>query len=131
MSAPSAAAAFETFVGEAGPWTWRGDRLAGTRRAVAFLADAETIGNRHVMLALARIPAGQAAPWHMHEDFEEFVYVLEGEGELLVDDRPARAVRPGVVNVIAPGAWHTHRTVGDAELVFLWGYAPPGRQLAI
>jgi quercetin dioxygenase-like cupin family protein len=124
-------APFETYAGAAGEWAWRGDRLAGTRRAVAMLVEPARVGNREVMMALARIPAGQAAPWHVHAGFEEFVYVLEGAGELLVAGRPAVPVGPGSVNLIAPGSWHCHRTVGEADLVFLWGYAPPGEQLRI
>jgi quercetin dioxygenase-like cupin family protein len=122
---------FATYVGVAGEWTWRGDRLNGTRRAIAMLAEPAKVGNEHVMVALARIPPGQSAPWHVHEDFEEFVYVLEGEGELLCDGDQARPVAPGSVNIIAPGVWHAHRPTGPADLLFLWGYCPPGRQLSI
>lgn len=120
---------FPTFAGEAGEWTARGDRLTHTRREVAMLADPKQVGNRHVMAALARILPGQAAPWHFHEDFEELVYVLEGEGELWSEGFPPRPIRPGTINVIAPGTWHTHRPVGEDPLLFLWAYVPPGVQL--
>jgi quercetin dioxygenase-like cupin family protein len=119
---------FETYVGTAGEWTWLGDRASGTSRAAAMLAVPGVVGNRHVKIGLARIPAGQGAPLHVHHDFEEFVYVLEGVGELLTDRSVSRAIAPGSINIIAPGTTHAHRNVGDRDLVFLWGYAPPGEQ---
>jgi quercetin dioxygenase-like cupin family protein len=126
MRAP---APFLPFVGNAGPWEWRGEARSGTRRAVSMLAQPEQVGNSQVMIALARIPAGQAAPWHWHEDWEEFVYVLEGEGDFWSEGQPVRPVGPGSINVIPPRTWHTHRGRGAAGMLFLWGYAPPGAQL--
>jgi len=122
---------FASFTGEAGEWFWRGDRQSGTRRAIAMLAQPDTVGNRHVMLALAKIPPGQAAPWHLHEDFEEFCYFLSGEGVFCCEGQKEVRVAPGSVNVIAPGTLHCHRPTGDEDLLFLWGYAPPGEQLSI
>jgi len=109
-------------------WEWRGERLRRTRRAVAVLVTPELAGNAAVLLALARIPPGQAAPWHRHAGHEEFVYVLKGCGEFWCEAMGPRAVREGSVNLVPPGVWHLHRA-GEEELVFVWGYAPPGEQL--
>jgi quercetin dioxygenase-like cupin family protein len=110
-------------------WQWRGERLRFTRRAVAMLADPEHVGNEHVLVALARIPAGQSAPWHRHEGHEEFLYMLEGSGEFWCEGTAPRRVERGMVNVVPPGSWHLHRASLHEDLVFLWGYAPPGTQL--
>lgn len=110
-------------------WQSRGERAQGTLREVALLADPEHTGNTHVSVALARIPEGSAAPWHFHEDHEEFVYVLDGEGEFWCEGELVAHVEPGSVNVIPPHVWHTHRATRGA-LLFLWGYAPPGAQLS-
>lgn len=124
----SVAIPFAAFASDRRDWQWRGDRLRGTRRSVSLLATPEVVGNAEVSLGLARIPAGQAAPWHLHAEHEEFVYVLEGEGQFWCQGTPAARIVPGSVNVIPPGALHTH--IADAgDLVFLWGYAPPGEQL--
>jgi len=129
MSADSPhALPFVPFAAEGASWEWRGDRLHGTRREVALLATPEVVGNRHVTVGLVRFADGMAAPWHVHEDWEEFVYVLEGQGEFLCDSLPAVPIGPGSVNVIPPGAWHTHRARGGT-LQCLWGYSPPGVQL--
>ena len=109
-------------------WEWRGDEASGTHRAVAHLADPERVGNSQVSVALARIPAGQAAPWHFHHHHEEFVFILEGTGEFWCDGQLVAEISPGTVNIIPPNSWHTHRAVKE-DLVFLWGYAPPGPQL--
>jgi quercetin dioxygenase-like cupin family protein len=119
---------FPPFASDTHEWEWRGERLRGTRRAVALLAQPEKVGNRQVSVGLARIPSGQAAPWHLHEDHEEFVYVLEGRGEFWCQGAAAIRIGPGSVNIIPPGALHTHRAL-DEDLLFVWGYAPPGMQL--
>lgn len=119
---------FVPFATDGARWEWRGDRLLGTRREVALLATPETVGNRQVTVGLVRFDDGMAAPWHVHGDWEEFVYVLEGEGEFLCESLRTTPIRPGSVNIIPPGAWHTHRARGGT-LLCLWGYSPPGTQL--
>ncbi len=95
-----------------------------------MLATPEKAGNRQVLVALCRIPAGQAAPWHAHEGHEEFIYILSGSGEFLVEGRDPIAVRPGSLNLVPPDTRHCHRASATEDLLFLWGYAPPGPQLS-
>lgn len=94
-----------------------------------MLGTPETVGNQHVLVGLARIPARQAAPWHQHHGHEEFVYVLEGAGQFWCQGSPPLAVGPGSFNLIPPERWHMHRSTLTEDLVFLWGYAPPGTRL--
>ncbi len=110
-------------------WEWRGERLRWTRRHIAILASPEISGNEQVLIGLARIPARQAAPWHRHEGHEEFVFVLEGRGEFWAERMGRAEVGPGSLNLIPPGSWHMHRSRADSDLVFLWGYTPPGQNL--
>lgn len=113
-----------------GDWEWRGDQLNLTRRAVMRLAGPQRGGNDAVEIALARIPAGNAAPWHRHVDHEEFVYVISGAGLFWAEGQAPAPVAAGSVNLIPPHCWHCH-TAGPEDLVFLWGYAPPGEQLTV
>ena len=123
---------FEPYTTQVPPseeWEWRGDEESGTRRSVAMLVTPDMVGNTSVMVALARIPKGQAAPWHKHDGHEEFVYVLEGEAEFECEGKSPVHIGPGSVNLIPPGAVHRHSQTGPKDFVFLWGYAPPGEQL--
>jgi len=110
-------------------WEWRGDEATRTRRAVAMLASPELVGNKQVLIALCRIPAGEGAPWHAHQDHEEFTYVLSGRGQFLAEGRAPIGVVQGSLSVIPPGLRHRHVAGADEDLIFLWGYAPPGKQL--
>ena len=110
-------------------WEWRGERLRWTRRSVTLLATPDSVGNAHIAIGMARIPARQAAPWHRHTGHEEFVFVLEGNGEFCCELVPPQPITSGSLNVIPPDQWHLHRAAQDEDLLFLWGYAPPGIQL--
>jgi mannose-6-phosphate isomerase-like protein (cupin superfamily) len=73
-------------------------------------------------LAEARVPAGGATQRHYHKLSEEFYFILEGTGEMEIDD-VKRQVGVGDCVLIPAGAWHTI-TAGEA-LRFLCCCAPP------
>ena len=73
-------------------------------------------------LAEARVPAGGATQRHHHKLAEEFYFILEGTGEMEIDEE-TRMVGPGDAILIPPGAWHT--ITAQAELRFLCCCAPP------
>lgn len=107
-------------------WEWRGHVQARTRREVQMLIDPAQHGAEFVVLGLAAIPRGHAAPWHRHIGHEEFCTVLSGHGEFWTQS--ARySIGPGDTQLVAPNELHMHRQAGDESLVFVWGYAPPGQ----
>lgn len=73
-------------------------------------------------LAEARLSQGAATELHHHKQSEEFYFILEGAGEMTVNDE-TRPVIPGDAVLIPPGAWHTLRATAD--LRFLCCCAPP------
>lgn len=110
-------------------WEWRGNANEGTLRCVGALVNPSDAGSKNLMIGLCRIPQGQAAPLHHHEVQEEFIYVLEGEGEFVVggeDGEAVERVTVGSFNLIPPGVEHCHRASTDRDLLFVWGYSPPG-----
>ena len=78
---------------------------------------------RRQSLAEARLPVGAATTPHHHPRTEEIYYILEGDGEMTVDDE-TRRVGPGDAIAIPPGARHTIRNVGQETLKFLCCCAP-------
>lgn len=72
-------------------------------------------------LAEARLPAGGATERHYHKLSEEFYFILDGTGEMNIDDETS-AVGPGDAILIPPFAWHTIRAT--TPLRFLCCCAP-------
>jgi mannose-6-phosphate isomerase-like protein (cupin superfamily) len=78
---------------------------------------------RNQSLAEATLPPGAATEPHHHPKAEEIYYLLEGEGEMKME-QDTRLVGPGDAVAIPPGARHTIRNVGQTPLVFLCCCAP-------
>jgi mannose-6-phosphate isomerase-like protein (cupin superfamily) len=74
-------------------------------------------------LAEASLPPGAATQRHYHARSEEIYLVVEGTGELEVDD-DRRAVGPGDAILIPPGAWH-ELTAGQHGVRLLCCCVPP------
>lgn len=73
-------------------------------------------------LAEASVAAGTVTERHYHRRSEEFYYILEGAGEMEIDEE-IRPVGSGDAILIPPGAWHRIWAVSD--LKFLCCCAPP------
>jgi len=73
-------------------------------------------------LAEASLPAHARTQRHYHKLSEEFYFILEGSGEMIVNGEK-RAVVPGDAILIPQGAWH--EITATAPLRFLCCCAPP------
>jgi mannose-6-phosphate isomerase-like protein (cupin superfamily) len=78
---------------------------------------------RQQSLAEARLAVGAATVPHHHAVTEEIYYILAGSAEMTIGGE-TRPVGPGDAIAIPPGARHTIRNTGSAELVFLCTCAP-------
>jgi quercetin dioxygenase-like cupin family protein len=65
--------------------------------------------------AIAEIPVGGSAGRHTHPGVETG-YVIEGEGELIIDGQPTKLLKPGESWAIPAGAIHDAKVVGDKPL---------------
>jgi quercetin dioxygenase-like cupin family protein len=65
--------------------------------------------------AIAEIPVGGSAGRHTHPGVETG-YVIEGEGELIIDGQPTKVLKPGESWAIPAGAIHDAKVVGDKPL---------------
>ena len=74
-------------------------------------------------LAEASLAPGQATERHYHAVSEELYYVIEGTGEMEIDNEHS-AVGPGDAILIPPGAWH-QITADATGLRFLCCCSPP------
>ena len=78
---------------------------------------------RKQSLAEARLPPGRSTEAHRHPIAEEIYYILEGEGEMLLDGE-VRRVGPGDAIAIPPGSTHQITNVGQTVLKFLCCCSP-------
>ncbi len=65
--------------------------------------------------AIAEIPPGGSAGRHTHPGVETG-YVIEGEGELIIDGQPTKLLKPGNSWAIPAGAIHDAKVKGDKPL---------------
>lgn len=80
--------------------------------------------NKHIVrrdelkISLVNVRRGSSIPAHVHEEEEQFYYVLQGEGNLRLAEE-AHALRPGVAVCIPRGVCHGVANPNDMPLEFL------------
>jgi putative monooxygenase len=89
---------------------------------IQWLVDRE-LGAEHVMAYRLVVAAG-AATSHAHDGAEEVLYVLEGTGEVRVEDS-THLVNAGRAVFVPEGAEHSYVNSGQAPLVIVGAMAPP------
>ena len=77
-------------------------------RTVLLETDLAGMAGKEGSVVLAEIAPGAATGKHTHPA-HEFAYVLEGEGILEVEGKPAASLRPGVAIHQPPGRVHSGR----------------------
>lgn len=75
-------------------------------------------------LARIIIPPGKSSHPHFHKVSEETYYVLDGEGQMSLDDNEF-SIKSGQACHIAPGEIHQISNPGEGDLVFLAVCVPP------
>jgi quercetin dioxygenase-like cupin family protein len=101
----------------------------GLRRTVVQKSDVAAPGHEAVV-ARVEIDPGASAGRHSHPG-DEISYVLEGEGELLIDGEDPRRVKAGEAFVIPAGKIHDARNVGTVPVRLVGVYVvEKGKPLA-
>jgi len=104
-------------------------QTGGIRRAVVQKADVSVPG-REAVVARVELDAGVAAGRHSHPG-DEISYVLEGEGELLIDGEDPRRVKAGESFVIPAGTVHDAVNTGKTTMKLVGVYVvEKGKPLA-
>ena len=83
---------------------------------------------RNVMVGLNAFEPGQEHALHTHGDRDKIYYVLEGQGQFLLDDATVE-IEPGMMMPAPIGVAHGLRNTGRARLLVLTILAP-GRTVA-
>jgi len=101
----------------------------GIKRTVVTRADVSVEG-REAVVAKVELEAGAVAGRHSHPG-DEISYILEGEGELLIDGEPPRKVKAGEAFVIPAGKVHDAKNTGPGVMRLVGTYVvEKGKPLA-
>ncbi len=84
------------------------------KRTVLQRADVSAAGREGLSVMVEFAPNARTGR-HTHAG-EEIDYVLEGEGELLIDGQPTKSVKAGDASIIPGGTIHDTHNTGSAPL---------------
>lgn len=94
-------------------------------RTMKILMGPDTHGVKHLSINMVIVPPGSKSDAHSHTESEEFWIVVEGRGEVVVDDERA-AIEPGMVIYAPPKSKHRILNTGQDPLIAYFLFAPPG-----
>ena len=67
---------------------------------------------------------GSQIPEHAHEDAEEGMYLISGQGRLITEDGE-QDLHAGMAIYMPPGVKHSIVNTGDEPMKLVWVYSPP------
>ena len=92
---------------------------------VQFLIDKETANSDQLVLGWTVLPPGARHDRHRHFLADEFLLVLQGEGEIYTDEGNEPAGKGDVVYTTR-GHWHGFNNSSDKDVVLVWGWSGAG-----
>ena len=102
----------------------------GHNRKVALLVEKEADGAQKISVGLCIIDPKSLIPYHTHEDEEEVMFFLEGEGIARIEDVDYK-VSKGSIVYCPPKMKHQIINSGDQGLKFIFIYGPAGPEQVI
>jgi len=57
--------------------------------------------------------------WHVHEDSDDFFFVMHGHLEIDLDDGATVRLAPGQLYIVPKGVRHRPRAIGEAHIVLI------------
>ena len=92
-------------------------------------------GAQRFSAAVVTVPPGQGHSRHNHPGAEEIIYILEGQGEQMVEDESGQphteTVRPGCCVFIPESRFHSTLNTGSTEMKIFVVYSPAGPEEAL
>lgn len=95
---------------------------------IQFLSEERLTGAQSMSFGSVRLEPGKGHTRHNHPDADEYIYVVSGTGEQMLDDQPPAAVGPGACIWIPMGVYHSTVNTGTDTLHLVVVYAPAGAE---
>jgi oxalate decarboxylase/phosphoglucose isomerase-like protein (cupin superfamily) len=93
---------------------------------IHFLSEPAVTGATGFSFGLVDLAEGKGHARHNHPGSEEIIYVVSGQGEQMVDDRPPIKVSAGSSIYIPADVYHSTVNTGTETLKLIVVYSPPG-----
>jgi len=102
------------------------DRVEFDWGTIHFLSEPAVTGANRFSFGMVKLAPGKGHERHNHPGSEEIIYVVSGEGEQMVDDRPAVKVGSGASIYIPADIYHSTVNTGKETLELIVVYSPAG-----
>jgi oxalate decarboxylase/phosphoglucose isomerase-like protein (cupin superfamily) len=102
------------------------DRLEFDWGKIHFLSEPAVTGANGFSFGVVELAEGKGHARHNHPGAEEIIYVVSGEGEQMVDDRPPVKVSAGSSIYIPADIYHSTLNTGAETLKLIVVYSPAG-----
>ncbi len=94
-------------------------------RCLRWLANSERLGAMHLSVCTIEVsPGGTVRPAHSHPNGEELIYIIRGNGRVMVDGA-VEAVKEGAAVLFPQGSVHMLQNTGSGEMKVICFFAPP------
>ena len=93
---------------------------------IHFLSEPAVTGANRFSFGIVELAQGKGHARHNHPGAEEIIYVVSGQGEQMVDDRPSVEVSPGSSIYIPADVYHSTVNTGTETLKLIVVYSPAG-----
>ncbi|MGE5542581.1 MAG: cupin domain-containing protein [Bacillota bacterium] len=95
-------------------------------RVSKVLVSEFSTGARNISMGVNTTAVGSRIPEHVHENEEEAMYIISGEGRLVINGgEETYDVKAGTAIFAAVGQKHEIINTGSTELKLVWAYSPP------
>ena len=102
------------------------DTLAYDWGNIKILSEPQVTGGDRMSFGMVVLEPGKGHDRHNHPDADEIIFVISGEGDQMLDDKPSVRVRPGASIYIPQGIYHSTVNTGWEPLRLIIVYAPTG-----
>ena len=107
------------------------DRLTFDWGKIHFLSEEKVTGGKSFSFGLVELEEGKGHIRHNHPTADEVIYVVEGEGDQMLDDQETVRVKAGDCIWIPLGVYHSTINRGTGTLKLIVVYSPAGAEQAL
>ncbi len=93
-------------------------------RVSKLLLSEMSVGIRGFSMGQNVTEVGSRIPEHAHDESEEAMYIVSGQGRLITEEGGQDLVA-GMAIYMPPGVKHSIVNTGDEDLKLVWVYCPP------
>jgi len=95
---------------------------------IRMLSEPAVTGAHRHSFGVVELAPGSGHDRHNHPGTEEVIYVVEGEGQQMVDDQPPIPVGPGACIFIPDDVYHSTLNTGSVPMRLVVVYSPAGAE---